>query len=412
MEYTIKERTGSKIIFTTKNTREEIENEKKEAYRKIAQKVTVPGFRKGKAPYEMGVPFVGEGRVFEEAVDILLEKNLVEFLDKEKINPIVQPDVKVDKLEEDELACTYTVEFLPGVNIDLSEKIEVPYEKPDTEKDVEAKLNELQDSFTEIVPVERTIQNGDVVSLTWQVEGRDKEPKNDTLEIGKDKFIGNFDENIIGKGKGDRFTVDFKDEKIAINVLQVKEKHVVPIDDSLAKQAGYENIEQLKNKIREEVEENHRLQAEEGRGLKALNALANKLDVEIPGKLVEKEVDERIKRAQDEYLNIGKKMEDTLKEENKTMDSLREEIKKNVVESIKNELIMKEIIKKSNVAVDDNEIEEEFNKLLKANGLADKKVSLNDNIRMAIEDNILRKKAILFIKENAIITNKNKKGDE
>lgn len=83
-----------------------------------------------------------------------------------------------------------------------------------------------------------------------------------------------------------------------------------------------------------------------------------------------------------------------------------------MVESIKNELIMKEIIKKSNVAVDDNEIEEEFNKLLKANGLADKKVSLNDNIRMAIEDNILRKKAILFIKENAIITNKNKKGDE
>jgi len=410
MEYTIKERTGSKIVFTTKNTREEIENKKKEAYKKIAQKVTVPGFRKGKAPYEMGVPFVGEGRVLEEAVDILLEKNLVEFLDKEKINPIVQPDVKVDKLEEDELICTYTVEFLPEVNIDLSEKIEVFYEKPDIEKDVETKLNELQDSFTEIVPVERAIQNGDVVSLTWQVEGRDKELKNNTLEIGKDKFIGNFDENIIGKKKGDRFAIDFKDEKIAINVLQVKEKHVVPIDDSLAKQAGYENLEQLKNKIREEAEENSRLQAEEERGLKALNVLAKKLDVEIPGKLVEKEIDERIQRARDEYLKIGKKIEDALKEENKTMDSLREEVKKVVVESIKNELVMKEIIKKSNVVVGDNEIEEEFNKLLETNGLADKKVPLNDNTRMAIEDNILRKKAILFMKENAII--KKREGDE
>jgi len=410
MESTIKERTGSKIIFTTKNTREEIENEKKEAYKKIAQKVIVPGFRKGKAPYEMGVSFVGEGRVLEEAVDILLEKNLVDFLDKEKINPVVQPDVKIDKLEEDELIYTYTVEFLPEVNIDLSEKIEVPYEKPDTEKDVEAKLNELQDSFTEVVPVERAIQNGDVVSLTWQVEGRDKEPKNDTLEIGKDKFIGNFDENIIEKKKGDSFTIDFKDEKIAINVLEVKEKHIVLIDDDLAKQAGYENLEQLKNKIREKAEENSRLQAEEERGLKALNVLANKLDVEIPGKLVEKEIDERTQRAQDEYLKIGKKIEDVLKEENKTMDSLREEVKKVVVENIKSELVMNEVIKKSNVTVDDNEIEEEFNKLLEANGLADKKVPLNDNIRMAIKDNILRKKAILFIKENAII--KKREGDE
>jgi len=410
MEYTIKEKTGSKIIFVTKNNREEIENEKKKAYKKIVQKVAVPGFRKGKAPYEIGVPFVGESRVLEDAVDILLEKNLVEFLDKEKINPVVQPDVKVDKLEEDELTCTYTVEFLPEVNIDLSEKIEVPYEKPETEKDVEAKLNELQDSFTEIVPVERAIQNGDMVSLSWQVEGRDKEPKNDTLEIGKDKFIGNFDENIIGKKKGDRFTIDFKDEKVVINVLQVKEKHIAPIDDNLAKQAGYENLEQLKSKIKEETEENSRLQAEEERGLKALSVLVNKLDVEIPGKLVEKEIDERIQRARDEYLKIGKKIEDALKEENKTMDSLREEVKKVVVESIKNELVMKEIIKKSNVTVDDNEIEEEFNKLLETNGLADKKVPLNDNIRMAIEDNILRKKAILFIKENAII--KKREGDE
>jgi len=410
MEYTIKEKTGSKIIFVTKNNREEIENEKKKAYKKIVQKVAVPGFRKGKAPYEIGVPFVGESRVLEDAVDILLEKNLVEFLDKEKINPVVQPDVKVDKLEEDELTCTYTVEFLPEVNIDLSEKIEVPYEKPETEKDVEAKLNELQDSFTEIVPVERAIQNGDMVSLSWQVEGRDKEPKNDTLEIGKDKFIGNFDENIIGKKKGDRFTIDFKDEKVVINVLQVKEKHVAPIDDNLAKQAGYENLEQLKSKIKEEIEENSRLQAEEERGLKALNVLVNKLDVEIPGKLVEKEIDERIQRARDEYLKIGKKIEDALKEENKTMDILRKEVKKVVVESIKNELVMKEVIKKSNVTVDDNEIEEEFNKLLETNGLADKKVPLNDNIRMAIEDNILRKKAILFMKENAII--KKREGDE
>jgi trigger factor len=410
MEYTIKERTGSKIIFTTKNAKEEIENEKKEAYKKIVQKVTVPGFRKGKAPYEMGVPFVGEGRILEEAVDILLEKNLGEFLDKEQIHPIVQPDVKIGKLEEDELVCTYTVEFLPEVDIDLSGKIEVLYEKPDTEKDVEAKLNELQDSFTEIVPVERAIQNGDVVSITWQVEGRDKEPKNDTLEIGRDKFIGNFDEIIIGKRKGDRFTVDFKDEKIAINVLEVKEKHVVPIDDSLAKQAGYENLEQLKNKIREEAEENSRLQAEENRGLQALNVLANKLDVEIPGKLVEKEIDERIQRARDEYLKIGKKIEDALKESDKTMDSLREEVKKVVVENIKSELVMDEVIKKSNITVDDKEIEEEFNKLLEANGLADKKVPLNDNIRMAIKDNILRKKAILFLKENAII--KKREGDE
>jgi len=410
MKYTIKEKTKVKIIFEAINNKEEIENAKKKVYGELIQKVTVPGFRKGKAPYEMGAAFVGEGRILEEAVNTLLESNLTEFLDKEAVNPVVQPDVKVDKIDNNELVCTYTVEFLPDIKIDLSKKIEVTYKKPDTEKGIQAKLKELQDSFTEVMPVERAVKNGDIVSINWLVEGRKEEPRNDAIEVGKDKFVGNFEDNIIGKKKGDKFTIGFKDEKIVINVLGVKEKNVLPIDDNLAKEAGYESLEVLKDKIKKEIEENSRVQAEEDRGRQALNLLAEKLDVELPEKLVKKETEERIKRVKDGYLKRGEKLEDILKKESKTMDAFEEEIKRSVTSDIKKDLVIGSIVKKYGLTVDEEEIKEEFDRFLQSNGLMGKNVKLNNNFRMLLKDDILRKKAISLLKENAII--KNEKGDE
>lgn len=403
MEYTIKEKTKAKVVFETTNNKEEIEKAKREAYRKLIQKVTVPGFRKGKAPYEMGAPFVGEARILEEAVNSLLDKNLKEFLEKESITPIVQPDVKIEKMDNDKLVSTYTVEFLPEVDVDLSEKIEVPHTEPDTEKAVQNKLKELQDSFTEISPVERAIKEGDIVSIEWYIENDKKQVRNNVLEVGKDKFVGDFDEKIIGKKKEDSFTIEFKGKKIVIKIVNVKEKKVLPIDDSLAKEAGYENLEALKEKIKKEVENSHRAEEEKEKGMLALETLAKKLDVELPEKLVEEEVEERIKEIKDQYLRKGQKLEDVLKENKETMDEFKEKIKESVVQSIKEELIIRAIIKKNNLTATEEEIKKEFDETLQNNGLTNKNIKLNDRFRALIKDEILRKKVVSILKENAII---------
>ena len=406
MKYTIKEKTKTKVVFETVNDREEIEKAKREVYRKLIQKVTVPGFRKGKAPYEVGEAFVGEARILEEAVNNLLEQNLKEFLKKELIEPIVQPDVKVEKMDNDKLVSTYTVEFLPEVDIDLSKKIEVPHTEPNIEKDIQNKLKELQDSFTEVSPVERAVKEGDIVSIDWYIENNKEQIKNNVIEVGKDKFIGDFDKKIIGKKKGDQFTVEFEGKKIVINVINVKEKKVLPIDDKLAKEAGYENLEMLKEKIKKEIENNYRTQEEAEKGTLALETLAEKLDVELPEKLIKEETEDRIKRISEQYLRKGQKLEDALKENKETMDEFKEKIKKSVIESIKEELIIRYIIKKNNLTATEEEIKKEFDETLRNNGLTNKNIKLNDKFRALIKDEILRKKAVSILKENAIIKEK------
>ncbi len=406
MKYTIKEKTKAKVVFETINDKEEIEETKKEIYRKLVQKVAVPGFRKGRAPYETGAAFIGEARIIEETVNTLLERNLKEFLKKESIDPIVQPDVKVGKIDKDKLVSTYTVEFLPEVNVDLSEKIEVSHTEPDVEKGVQSKLKELQDSFTEVSPVERAVKDGDIISIDWHIEGNEKQHKNNVIEVGKDKFVGDFGKKIIGKKKGDQFTVDFKGKRIVINVLNVKEKKVLPINDDLAKEAGYEDLETLKEKIRKEIEDNNHMQEEEEKGMLALETLAEKLDVELPEKLVREETEERMKKIKDQYLRRGQKLEDTLKKNSETMDEFKEKVKKSVIESIKEELIIRDIIRKNNLTVKEEEIKEEFNRTLQNNGLTDENITLNDKLHIVIKDEILRRKAVSILKGNAIIKEK------
>ncbi len=404
MEYKVKEKTETKIVFETKNNKEEIENAKRQAYKKLIKNVRVPGFRQGKAPYEIGLPFVGSGRLLEEATDILLQKNFDELLKKENVNPVVQPEVKIDKITEDELVCTFTVEFLPEVKVNVPEKIEVPFKIEDIEKEVDGKIKELQKTFTEIKPVERPVKEGDLVELQYRFKNsKNTEWKSVTVEAVKNQFVGDFDQKIVGKKKGDEFEVKYKDTVIEVKVVSVKEKNVPEIDDELAKDAGFENLEDMKNKIKEEAIKNRKLQAEESKGDEALNILAKELNVELPEKLVDNETKRRIEDLRNQYLKHGVKIEDLLASEKKTMEDFEKDVREGVITDIKRDLIIQAIIKQNDIKVEDKEIQEEFDRFLKDQGLDKGRVKINDNIRNVIEDQILRKKVISFLKERAII---------
>ncbi len=409
MEYEIKEKTPSRVVFETKNTKEEIEQAKKDAYKRLIKRVKVPGFRQGKAPYEIGANFVGEGRLLEEAIDSLMQKDLNEVLDKEKIEPIVRPDVKLEKVDENGLTLTFTVEFLPEVDPEIPEKIEVPFDKSGIEKEVEDKLKELQNTFTEINPVDRGAKEGDLVEVEYKIEGiKNADWKSVSVEVGKKQFVGDFDEKVLGKKAGDEFKVESENMTVSVRVVSVKEKKVPEIDDSLAKDAGFENLEEMKKSIRQEALKNKKLQLEEEKGNKALSILAEGLDAEIPEKFVEEETDARIKDLEKRYIKYGVRIEDIVKSDGKTMEEFREEVKKSVINDVKEDLILRAIIKKQNIKVTEDEIKEEFERFLDSQRIDKNKAKLSEDAKRVIEDQLLRNKAISFLKERAII----KEGDD
>jgi trigger factor len=410
MEYKIKEQSKTKIVFEASNTKEEIESAKRDAYKKLISKVRVPGFRQGKAPYDIGAPFVGEGRLLEEAVDFLLQKDLDEFIAKEKVNPVVRPEVKIDKITEDSLTCTITVEFLPEVTADIPEKIEILFKHKDIDKEVENKIKDLQKTFTEITPVDREIKEGDLVELQYKIEGvKNADWKDATVEAGKKQFVGNFDEKVIGKKKGDEFQINSENMIVQVKIIGVKEKKVPPVNDDLAKDAGFESLNDMKKKIKEEALKNRELQAEEEKGNNALNKLAESLDIELPEKLINEETENRIKDIENQYIKHGIKLGDLLKAENKSMDEFKEDVKKGVIKDIKKDLLIRAIVKQNGITVNDNEIQKEFERFLDEQGVDKKKAKLSENVKNIIEDQLLRSKAISFLKERAIIK---KEGDD
>ncbi len=404
MEYEIKEKTNTKIVFETRNNKDEIEEAKREAYKELSKKVRVPGFRKGKAPYEIGAAYVGEGRLLEDAIDFLMRKDLEEILEKEKIDPVTRPDVKLEKVDESGLTLMFTVEFLPEVKVEIPEKISVKFDKSGLDKEVEKKLKDLQNTFTEVKPVERGAEEGDLVEVEYKIQNvKNADWKTVSVEVGKKQFVGNFDEQVLGKKAGDEFEVKSENMTVSVKIVSIKEKHVPKIDDNLAKDAGFKSLDDMKKSIEEEATKNRRLQLEEEKGNEALSMLADSVEMELPEKFVNEETDARIKDLENRYMKYGVRLEDILKSEGKTPEQFKEEVKQAVIKDIKKDLILSDIIKKQNLKVTDEEIKEEFERFLESQNIDRKRAKLSEEAKRVIEDRILRNKAISFLKERAII---------
>jgi trigger factor len=401
MEYTVKERKSSEISLECINNAGEIQSAKREAYTKLAANAKIPGFRQGKAPYEIGMRFIGEGRILEEAVEILIDKTLSEVLSKENINPLGEPDIKVEKLEDNNLVFSCRIEFFPEVNVDLNEKIHLTYTPIVSEGEVDQKIKEIKDSFIELQPKDGVVETGDIVEVSISYQGHEAQTL--TAEVGKDKVIGDFGARVIGKKKGDAFVVKSDSTDINFEILSIKRKIIPEVDDDLAKDAGFDNLISMKEKIKAQLLENKKLQFEENRGREALKVLVEKLDVELPQKFVEKEVEERLNELKDRYLKTGKKIEDVLKEENKTMDDFKNDAKKVIENEIKEELILRRIIKEKNLSVTEEEVKKEFENIALNQGADLSKISLTEELARLIRNEIFRSKAILILKENAII---------
>ncbi|BAL80848.1 trigger factor [Caldisericum exile] len=401
MDYTVKERTQSKILAEIAHTKDEIEHAKKEAYSNLSKKIKIPGFRLGKAPYEIGSAYIGSERLLEEAFELLLDKSLVEFFEKENIEPFTKPSVDVKEFSHDKIVYEVTVEFLPQIEFDPEKKLEIKRTIEVKESEIEEKLKELQETFTELEPKNSPVENGDIIEVAYRIG--DKDEQTITVEVGKDKVVGNFNELVLGKNIGEEFEVETQNTVVKFRVISIKTKKVPEINDDFAKEIGSESLEALREKIKSEIYENKKLQLEENRGREALYEVAKDLNVELPKKYIEGEVESRYKEYETEYLKHGLKLESLLEKEGKTVDQFKEEIKKDVIQELKETLILREIIKKKGLMASKDEIEKEFERILQDEHIEKGSVKMNEEIERYIRNEILKNKAISILKENTII---------
>ena len=291
------------------------------AVKNLANKVNIPGFRKGKAPRMILESFLGKDVVKEEIKEAIITKAYNDALNEKEIVPVTDPDIKVIEEEKGkDFVFDATLTKKPEVKLGEYKGIKAAREAAEvTDEQVAAELAKLQKAHSKLVvaPEGTELSKDDfaIIDFKGTVDGEafeGGEGKSYPLQIGSGSFIPGFEDQLIGLKAGDEkdvkvtFPEDYFEKKLAgkeavfaVKVNDVKRSEVPAIDDEFAKEAGkFDTLDALKEDIRKRLESQAHFQAVEKFNSDVLKAAVDNAEVDIPDVMVDTKVDQMI----DEWL--------------------------------------------------------------------------------------------------------------
>ncbi len=400
------------------------------AYKKIANQVNIPGFRKGKAPKFIVENYVGKEALIQEAVEDIFPSVYLEAVEQTEISPIDQPKVEDMQAEEGKpLVIKLKVSVKPEVKLGEYKGFEI--KKPSTEvteDDVQKELENMQNRHAQLVSVEEgEVQNGDtaIIDFTGFKDGEPFEgghAENYSLVIGSGMFIPGFEEQVEGMKTGEEkdinvtFPEDYQAEELAgkdvvfkVKVNEIKRKKLSPLDDEFAKDVSeFDTLEELKTDIMNKLKEAKERQADSAVTREAVDKAVENAEVEIPEVMVEKRIDDMIANMDNRLRTQGVELEQYLKYTNTDLNELRTKMRDDAEAAVRQELVLDAVAKAEGLQVSDEEVDREINEMAPQFGKepAELKLTLEavGDLNIVKED-ILRRKVVDHLSAQAKIVN-------
>jgi trigger factor len=397
-------------------------------YRKWANDIKVPGFRKGKVPRQMIDARVGPAVIREEALRDALPDFYREAMKAEDLDAITAPEVEVVEFESDgPIVFEATVDIRPEITLPDFATLSVqapPSEVSDA--DVDEQLEKLRDRFAELESVSREAKRGDfvLIDLNGSQNGQPVEGATapDYLyEVGSGNGPPKLDGEVEGERPGailkftDSVHIHREDEpehdhshmeEINFTVLlkEVKAKKLPPLDDEFAKTVGeFDTLDALREDVRGRIAEMKEQMAKDELRRLALDALVEAVEVEPPEKLVEDEFQHRIQHFEADLKQHGLTMDEYGRQSELTELEIRRDIRDQVARSLRAELILEQIAKEAEIKVDDDEIGQEIALAAMRSGRDPKEVAeqvVRSGRLGTIAADVLRRKALDHVVEN------------
>src|SRR3989338_7485178 len=351
----------------------------------LSQNIKISGFRSGKAPIDTVEKKVGSQELFNEAAGIAVRLTLPKVLMEHKIDSLGIPDIKILKIAKgNDFEYKAEIAVLPKVLLPDYKKIVSGVKKQKTEisdKEISDALMFLRKSRASFVQIGRGAVKGDRVNIDFSaveeqgVEIKNGEQKNQPLIIGDSLFIGDFEENLIGLKSGDckefqvKFPENYYDKEISGKNVNFKvkvnlvEEIILPEEkDDFAESLGkFDGLESLKKSIREGLILEKELREQERWAREALRKIADKSEMDIPEILVNSELERVLDNLKANVAQTGLRFEDYLGHIKKTVDDLKKDNRKEAENSVKVNLVLKNIGDKENIEVSEKEAEERLN---------------------------------------------------
>ncbi len=394
------------------------------AYLKQRKNITIPGFRKGKAPRAFIEKYYGEGVFYEDALEAIYPDAVASAIEEAKLEPVDTPyDLEIPEMGNDGVTMKFKVTVKPEVELGEYKGLKATKKSTKVSADeVKAELARMQEQNSTVSDVDdRAVKKNDIVVIDFEgfVDGKAFEggkAEKYELTIGSNQFIPGFEDQIIGHKIGDEFDVNVKfpedyqadlaskDAVFKIKLHGIKVKDVPALDDEFAKDVSeFDTLDELKKDIKKQLEKRKNDDAENELHNTLLEEVAKGIKAEIPEAMIEKTIDDDVNEYSYRLQSQGLKLETYLKYTGMDIKGFREGFKERAETQVRLNLALEKIIEKEKIEVTEEDIEAEYKKYADAYNMD------IDTIKKAVSAESLKpelasRKAIDLIVDSAVVT--------
>ena len=373
----------SQVLLEIEADTQQMERSLEKAHRRLAQRVEVPGFRKGKAPANMLERHLGRPRIVQEALDILIPEAYNQAIEEQDIDAIDQPSIEL--VSDDPLAFKATVPVRPTVDLGDYQELRVERQAVNIdESETDKALDELRHRYALHEPVERPVKTGDIVraDVRGVIDGREVYKEDEAefrLREGATVLLPGIAEGIIGAEKGAPKEIAItvpegerplsgKTGTFTITVKEVKQEVLPDLNDEFARGVGegFESLDALRDRLRNDIRERVNAELEEAYRDKTVGALVEQAKtIEFPPVMAEREVERLI---EDQARRLGQDVEGYLATVKQTREELREQLLPVATERVRRSLALTQLAEQEEIKAENEEVDAEVEKLAASSG--------------------------------------------
>lgn len=423
MKSTVENLSPTRAKLTVEVPFEELKPNLDAAYKKIAQQINVPGFRRGKVPPAVIDRQVGRGVVLDEAVNEVVPAKYIEALQENDLEPLSRPEIEVTKFEDNEsLEFVAEVDVKPEFELPAYDAIEAQVEDLEvTDSDVEEQLQALRERFGTLVPVERPAADSDFVTidLTAAQDGETVEGGEATemsYQVGRGGMLEGLDEALVGLSAGEEKTFDSElvggdlvgeAVEVTVKVTAVQTQELPELDDDFAQLASeFDTAEELTEDVRQRLGRGKRLEQAAAARDAVLEALLERVEIPLPESLVTDELNARRQNIEQQLMYAGMTMDKYLEDEGQTPEEFEADLERRVRDAITSQFLLDSVAKTEELGVDQNDLSQHLVMRAQQSGQDPQEFAnhmFEHNHIPELVQEILRGKALARIVESAVV---------
>lgn len=402
---------------------EDFEKAINKAFKNKVKKISVPGFRKGKAPRAFIEKYYGENIFYEDAVNDIYPKALQDAIDESGLDVINDKiDFDIIKIGKDGFDFKAVVTVKPDVEIENYKGIEINCKPVEvTEDDINKEIEKVRERNSRLVTVEgRSAQEGDIAVFDFKgfVDGKafsGGEAENYNLKLGSGQFIPGFEEQMIGHNQGEEFEVnvtfpeDYQEKSLAgkeavfkIKLHEIKNRELPELDDEFVKDVSeYNTLAEYKDSIKKQLIDLKQREADIDADDQIIDKVVSLLKADIPEAMYKNKIEDLAHDFEHRLQAQGLTLDSYMKYTGLDKDSLKNQFRPQAERQVKFRLAVEKIAEKEKISATAEELEEKYKNFAKHYKVEEEKIKKIINEKDLLLD-IACEKAIDFLRENSI----------